>query len=175
MAFPGMNARVPGEVAALQSQCSWCGVEIPPVAGQGACARCAADLAADSGMPIQTIIDRFPFPVLVVDEDVTVTVLNRRGREILGVPPSHGERRRGGELFGCVHSLLPGGCGRSIHCSGCALRRAVAATYQSRQDQVHVPATLKTGQAGDPANVSLTFTTSLRGNAVLVKIDNLDR
>jgi hypothetical protein len=125
-------------------------------------------------MSIQSIIDRFPFPVLVVDEDVTVSVLNKRGQEILGVRPDPAKPRRGGELFGCVHSHLPGGCGRSIHCSGCALRRTVTATYHSREPQVHVPATLKTGEADHPAPVALTFSTSMRGSAVLVKIDSID-
>jgi hypothetical protein len=142
--------------------------------GYGICPSCQADLAGDAGVSIQSIIDRFPFPVLVVDEDVTVSVLNKRGQEILGVRPDPSSPRRGGELFGCVHSHLPGGCGRSIHCSGCALRRAVTATYHSREPLEHVPATLKTGEADDPAAVALTFSTSMRGSAVLVKIDSID-
>ena len=172
MEFPEAEAWIPVQEAALPIQCPWCGAEVPAEAGRGACAGCADRLAAEAGLPIQTIIDGFPFPVLVVDEDVTVTVLNRRGQEILGVPGAGGQK--GGELFGCAHAHLPGGCGRSLHCSGCALRRAVTATFQSRRDQVNVPATLKAHQAGDPANVSLTFTTCLRGSAVLVKIDSLD-
>jgi hypothetical protein len=121
-------------------------------------------------MSIQSIIDRFPFPILVVDDDVKVSVLNRRGQEILGVLPGQGARRRGGELFGCVNSHLPGGCGKTIHCSACALRRAVVATYRTGTPQPHVPATMKWGDA----DVALTFATSLRGDAVLVKIDSTD-
>jgi PAS domain-containing protein len=134
-----------------------------------------ANLMGDVGIPIQSIIDRFPFPILVVDEDVTVSVLNKRGQEILGIPPNRVDRQRGGELFGCVNSHLPGGCGRTVHCSGCALRRAVTATYHTREPQVRVPATLKTGDPDSPAEVALTFSTSMRGSAVLVKIDRLDR
>ena len=79
-----------------------------------------------------------------------------------------------GELFGCVNSGLPGGCGRSIHCSGCALRRAITATYHSREPQAHVPATLRRGDPDDPSAVAITLSTSMRGDAVLVKIDRLD-
>ena len=163
----------------MQCLCSWCGEEIPdgPATGQdgyGICPTCTANLLGDAGISIQSVIDRFPFPILVVDEDVTVSVLNKRGQELLGVPPERAERRRGGELFGCVNSHLPGGCGRTVHCSGCALRRAVTATYRSRQPQVRVPATLKTGDPDQPSSVSLIFSTSMRGNAVLVKIDRLD-
>ncbi|MDR3671844.1 MAG: hypothetical protein P4L36_13435 [Holophaga sp.] len=162
----------------MQCLCLWCGEAIPEGSdqdGNGICPTCMANLVGDVGMPIQTIVDRFPFPILVVDEDVTVTVLNKRGQEILGVPPSQVDRQSGGELFGCVHSHQPGGCGRTVHCSGCALRRAVAATYRSRESQAHVPATLKVGDPDSPEAVSLTFSTSMRGNAVLVKIDRLDR
>jgi hypothetical protein len=50
----------------------------------------------------------------------------------------------------------------------------VTATYHSREPLEHVPATLKTGEADDPAAVALTFSTSMRGSAVLVKIDSID-
>ncbi len=160
-----------GAGGVLQSVCSWCGTE---VADRGICLACAAKLLGDEGMSIQSIIDQFPFPVLVVDDDVKVTVLNKRGQEILGVLPEQGGRRRGGDLFGCVNSHLPGGCGRTIHCSGCALRRAVASTYRSRKPLDHVPATLKRGEPDDPSAVALTFSTAMRGDAVLVKIDNID-
>ncbi len=164
----------------MRCLCSWCGRELPGgpdeagKVGFGICLACAAKLAGDAGMSIQKIIDRFPFPVLVVDEDVTVSVVNKRGQEILGVLPSQARGKRAGELFGCVNSGLPGGCGRSIHCSGCALRRAIMATYHTREPQGHVPATLKRGDPDDPSAVAITLSTSMWGDAVLVKIDRLD-
>ena len=162
----------------MQRLCSWCGDLIPAGdAGQpvyGVCLPCTGRLLGGEGVPIQQIVDQFPFPVLVVDDDVKVSILNRRGQEILGVLPKKAAPRRGGELFGCVNAHLPGGCGRTIHCSGCALRRAVTITHRTRQPQNHIPATLRRGDPDHPSAIAFTLSTSMRGEAVLVKIDSLD-
>jgi PAS domain-containing protein len=158
----------------VRRTCAWCGDGIPEDregGARGVCLTCAGELLLDGKVTVQSVIDRFPVPVLVVDDDVTVTVLNRRAQEILGVRPEQAAGRRGGDLFGCVNANLPGGCGRSIHCSGCALRLAVTATCRTGEPQSSIPATLKAGDPDHPAAVALTVSTFRRGDAVMVKID----
>jgi len=157
--------------------CLWCGGVIPEgqleatSSGRGVCLTCAGKLLVDGTVSIQAIIDQFPVPVMVVDDDVTVSILNKRGREILGGLPEQAARRRGGVLFGCPNAQLPGGCGGTIHCSGCALRRAVNTTFHTGAAQTDIPATLRRGDAQSPSVIDLTITTFMLGNSVMVKID----
>lgn len=155
--------------------CSWCGtvlVQDREGDGQishGICIPCSDHLLSDNGVSIQTIIDRFPFPVLLVDGDAKASVINKPGQEALHLLPGQVANRRCGELFSCTHSRLPAGCGKTIHCSECTLRRTVTYTFATGEPRFQVPATLKTGDA----EVSLTISTFKMREAVLVKIDRL--
>jgi hypothetical protein len=174
----------------LKRVCAWCRNEIPepqppggPPSGDadeegpvshGICLACADKLFADQAVSLQSIIDRLPIPVLVVDSDVTVSLLNKQAQAVLGATPEQAVDRKGGELFDCVYSHLPDGCGRTIHCSGCALRRAVTTTYETGEPQVFIPASLKRNDPDDPSSVSLRVTTIKRDNLVMVKLDNAE-
>jgi PAS domain-containing protein len=165
--------------------CAWCKTEMPgdlpaqeprgdaPVS-HGICLACADTLFASEAVTLQSIIETFAIPVLVVDSDVTVSLLNRTAREILGTSSEQAAQRRGGELFDCVYAHLPGGCGRTIHCAGCALRRAITHTCQTGEPQVLMPATLKRGDPDDPTAVTLTITTVKRNELVLVRLDRVE-
>ena len=135
---------------------------------------CADKLFADQAVSLQSIIDKLPIPVLIVDSDVTVSLLNKQAQETLGTSPERAVDRKGGELFDCVYSHLPGGCGRTIHCAGCALRRAITKTYETGEPQVFIPASLKRNDPDDPSSVILTVTTIKRGNLVMVKLEQVE-
>jgi len=160
--------------------CAWCRKEIAPDANgdglvsHGICLACADQVFSSEPVPLQAIIDRLPMPVLVVDGDVTVSLLNRKAQETLGTTPPQAEHRRGGELFDCVYAQHPEGCGRTIHCASCALRNAVTATHETGEPQVFVPATLKRGDPDDPESVLLTITTIKRDGLILVKLDRVE-
>ena len=164
----------------MKRVCAWCRNEISDdqdgdgLVSHGICLPCADQLFAAEAVPLQHLIDRLEIPVLVVDSDVTVSLINRRAQEVLGVSSGQAANRRGGEVFDCVYSHLPGGCGRTLHCAGCALRRAVTATSETGEPQVLVPASLKRSDPDDPASATLTITTFKRGDVVLVKLDKVD-
>lgn len=154
--------------------CGWCGTAIAEGGdprGSGLCPACTVRLEPDQKVSVQEIIDPIPAPVLVVDDDIAVSLLNQRGREVLGLGPERARGRRAGELFRCIHDLEPGGCGRTIHCSGCALRRVVTAVCQSGEPQFDVPATLRVGDPDRPEAVAMTVSAFKRGEVVMVKID----
>ena len=75
------------------------------------------------------ILDAYPAPSFVVDDDVRVLFMNRAGRQVLGL---HGPElesallKRGGDLLHCVRaSETPDGCGRSPTCKSCVIRNSV--------------------------------------------------
>jgi len=110
-------------------------------------------------------------PVLLVSEDVEVLDANQVALGLLGKTADAVRGRLGGEVFECAHAELPGGCGRTIHCSGCVLRRTVTETYEEGMPHVRVPATLKTRAEQEPSDADLLITTALVGGRVLLKFE----
>jgi len=58
---------------------------------------------------------------------------------------------RGGEAFACVRSRLPEGCGRTVHCRECGVRRTVEQVARTGQTRERVAAYVDT----DRGRVSL--------------------
>lgn len=164
----------------MRCVCAWCGAEITAdregdgQVSHGICLDCADGMLANEAVPLQHLIDKLEMPVLVVDSDVTVELVNQSAQEALGVSSEEARHRRGGEVFDCLHSHLPGGCGRTIHCTGCVLRRAVARTHETGEPQMRVPATLKKGDPDAPSSIAFLVTTVKKENVVLVKLDKVD-
>lgn len=122
-------------------------------------------------MPVEEFLHSLRVPVLLVGDDVEVLDLNEAALGRLGKAADSVRGRLGGEVFDCDHADLPGGCGRTVHCSGCVLRRTVTATYESGTAHVRVPATLTVRNDHEPATADLLITTALVGGRVLVKFE----
>ncbi|HNX94107.1 MAG TPA: hypothetical protein PKL14_03010 [Holophaga sp.] len=157
--------------------CAWCGQEMPAKnevgdgVTHGICDRCADGLRGHIGVPLQDFLDRFPFPVLATDDDVVVLAANRPALAMLGRPATEVLNRRGGEVFDCAESHLPEGCGRGIHCSGCAIRRAVFETHATGEPRLRVPATLRRGDLDAPESIALILTTAMKDGLVMLKLE----
>jgi len=161
----------------VKRMCAWCGREMPPKFGEesrishGICELCADDIFSNTAIPLQRYLDKLPEPVLVVDGDVSVSFMNQSAERLTGKTTDAAPRRKGGEVFDCAHSHLPEGCGRTIHCSGCVIRRSVTATYTTGEPRVQVPASLRRLDAD--GEVALTITTVKAGDTVLLRVDKV--
>ena len=162
--------------------CAWCESELKPpgceVPGEGPtshgiCEACAKILLQCDGIPLQSFIEEIAVPILLVDGDVRVKALNQAARDILGKPADHAVGKVGGSVFNCGFSRLPGGCGQTIHCSGCAIRNAVIRTYETGEPQIDVPATL-TRPADSAVEAPLHITTFKAGDVVALRIEGLN-
>jgi hypothetical protein len=112
--------------------------------------------------------------VAVVDRDGVLKAANRQLCELVKQDLSSVQGRKGGDVFECAYASLPGGCGQTIHCSACAIRRAVTDTLDSGVSQERVPASLQEGDPGRARRVELLISTERAGNHVLLRIDMLD-
>jgi hypothetical protein len=161
--------------------CAWCGSAIERSgyneigdsdASHGMCPACWQALASqENGVSLQRHIDSIPIPILLVDSNNATLRMNEKASETLG---SNAEATKGiqfGLVFDCLHSHFPEGCGRSIHCSGCVIRRTVAETFSTGQPQIAVPATLRVDSADQPSDVVFTITTVKSGKFVLMRIE----
>jgi hypothetical protein len=155
--------------------CSFCRKELgtkPPLQDgsvtHGMCPACGEHFTALwSGMGWDQYLQRFDFPVLMVEQDVRLVALNRPASDLLGRPAEALVGLLGGEALECSHSRLPEGCGRTVHCSTCAIRNAVTATHRTGKPSSRVPATLRRREGSRPLLVS----TALEGTLVRVTIE----
>jgi PAS domain-containing protein len=155
--------------------CSFCRKELgtkPPLKDgsvtHGMCPACSDHFTAQwSGMSWDQYLERFEFPVLMVEEEVRLVALNRPATALLGRPAEEVIGLLGGEALECSHSRLPEGCGRTVHCSTCTIRNTVNATHRTGKPQRRVPATLRRRDGSKPLLVS----TALEGKLVRVTIE----
>jgi len=165
----------------MKTVCAWCGASIAGSGesepscteiSHGICAPCAENLRFVQGGSLQRFLDSFPVPVLVVDADCRTEGMNRSALQLAGRNEAvHHELL--GPVFTCVNFRLPGGCGRTIHCSGCAIRTAVTHTSATGEPQV-CPATLVVGDSDRPGEVALIITTIKMEGMVLLRLRRLN-
>jgi PAS domain-containing protein len=126
-------------------------------------------------MELERYLEGLPVPILLLDDDASVLFANGRAREILGKELPETRRRRIGEVFECVWALSPRGCGRTEHCSGCAIRRSVTETHRTGLPLSGVRARLcRTSPEGEE-RTWLRISTSLAGDVVLLRVEGLDQ
>jgi len=167
----------------MSRRCARCGADMDVdhngpaselVVSQGLCGECARHLAAQGGVPLVEYLDGLGVPVAVVDRDGVVKAANRQLCDLVRQDLSSVRGKRGGDVFECAYAGLPGGCGQTIHCSACAIRRAVTETMDSGISRERVPASLQQGDPGRPRQAELLISTQRVGSHVLLRIDMMD-
>ncbi|MBZ5686629.1 MAG: hypothetical protein LAP86_16480 [Acidobacteriia bacterium] len=163
--------------------CAWCGSAIEhsgyermpdSSTSHGMCPTCCQLLdSQERGVQLQRHIDCIPIPILLVDANNTTLAMNAKACEVLGRTPESSTGAQFGLVFDCAHYRLPEGCGRTVHCSGCVIRKSVAATFDTGEPQVLVPATLSIDNPDQLSNAVLTITAVKRAGVILLCIENL--
>jgi PAS domain-containing protein len=134
----------------------------------GMCQACGDYFEAQwAGMSYAEYIERFPFPVVLVEGEGRVVAANGPACGFLGRQPAELVGLLGGEALECSHARLPGGCGKTVHCSTCAIRNSVTRTHQTGVALSRVPAKLKRSDR----DVALLVSTAPEGQLVRVSIE----
>lgn len=162
-----------------QSRCKICTKQMPPeisdprpVTGE-ICKECLDRSGAQEGIPLFDFLDLLEVPVLVVNRDVMVSRVNKPVLAILGKTPSQVKGQRGGDVFECAYARQPGGCGKTIHCSGCAIRRAVTETFVTGKSLKNVQAYLDR-DTQHMEQMSLVISTEKVLGMILLRIDHAE-
>jgi hypothetical protein len=132
--------------------------------------------AQPTGEPLRRSLRRIEAPVLVVSGTgriltANVPVLDLLGKDLLGKDLRDIEGLPGGDVFECAYAKLPEGCGNTVHCSGCTIRRRVAETFETGKRFTRVPAYLRPGGPSAPGRMELTISTEKVEGVVLLRID----
>lgn len=154
--------------------CAWCRKRIagdersePSLASHGICPDCKDNFDFQEGGSLRRYIESMPFPVAALDSQMCLTFANSRACAILGKTFDEMSGDLLGDVFECAHARLPEGCGRTVHCSGCAIRRTLTNVHTSAQPQWRVPATLTKSDAA----VSLEISAIKTGEVLWLRID----
>ena len=149
-------------------------ISVETIITRGLCEKCANKFFGEMGEDLKTFLDGLPAPVVVVDPDVSVKTANARALALLAKNLPQIEGYKGGDVFECAYAKMPEGCGRTIHCSGCAIRRTVTDTLKSGRSHLKVPAHLHSGEADNCRDIDLLISTEKVGKIVLLRIDKFD-
>lgn len=157
--------------------CAYCRKTISDARGGGACdvSHGMCQSCADhyerlwNGMPLSEYLDTIPEPVIVLNGDGCVMGANQRLAAMLGRDRVEMRGLMGGEALACVHSLLPEGCGKTVHCRECTIRRAVQKVAKSGHPMNRVPAYLQTKEG----RVNLRISVKAKDGLVRVIVDEV--
>ena len=162
-----------------RSTCAMCHRGMPPetiepraITGK-ICRDCLDLYGARAGVPLLDFLDLLGVPVLVADSDVVVLLANKPLLTLVGKNIAQVKGQRGGDVFECAYARLPGGCGKTVHCSGCAIRRAVTETFTTGKSLRNVLAYLNRDMVTQFLQLGLVISTEKAWGVVLLRIDHI--
>ncbi len=165
----------------MKRVCAWCGVDLGDSQSEvmstrpithGLCERCAHHMYAQLGLPLAEYIEGLDAPVVVVDGEGVARTANVRARAFLNKDLDQIEGELAGDVLECAYAMLPGGCGGTMHCSGCTIRNAVERTSTTGHSCVRIPATIDFQEDGGTAD--LLISTERAGDVVLLRVEEVN-
>lgn len=119
------------------------------------------------GMSVSEYLDTLADAVLVVDRNGQVLASNEKLATMFG-RESPGQLM--GHAFACARSRLPGGCGKTVHCRECTIRRAVIRVHETGEPIARAPAWLRT----DAGRIELKISAAPVNGAVKVVVEEAE-
>ena len=98
----------------------------------------------------------------------TILAVNKRAEILLGKPKTNLLGLLGGEALECVNASTPEGCGNTVHCVTCSIRKAVITTIESGILHRHIPVKLQR----EDGEIAMYLSTEIIGSSVCIKISS---
>jgi len=122
---------------------------------------------------VRELLDMIPGPVLLLDGRGVVKMANESGRKLMGKDLVDIENSPGGNVFGCSFANLPEGCGRTDHCSTCAIRNIVMDTLAHGRGYSNVPAFQSISTPKGNRIMRFNVSTEKVDDHILLRIDDV--
>ncbi len=129
--------------------CAYCNTILRPASepdepvNHGICETCHTRFLSLLGVNIARYLDLLDAPVVLVDEEARILSANHLARGLFEIPAgTDSNPRLCGNVFACENAGLPGGCGQTVQCSGCAIRNTVMETHRTGAPVDRRPAVL---------------------------------
>lgn len=161
----------------MRTACAWCGADMGDDGkggeelSHGICSDCSVFFLQNvDDATMGVFLDRLPVPVLVVDDDVRILDGNEAALRLVGRKREEAVGFHSGDVFECAFARLPGGCGKSLHCRGCAIRNSVGRTRSTGESVADVPCYLRQVTRKGEKWKRFLVSTARMGEIVLLKI-----
>lgn len=157
--------------------CAWCHKVLADDASDdaevshGICTECRKRVTGGTTTSLKDFLNDLEFPVLATDGDRVVLAANRAAEKILGKSATRMTHARVGMAIECYYSGMPGGCGKTAQCRGCALRQNIADTYADGQPRYGVYVEKRIVNGMGFKMVQFKFSTQKVGEAVVFLIE----
>lgn len=120
------------------------------------------------GLSLERYLDEFEAPIIIVNAAGRILASNKMAEEMIGKPRREIFGLLGGEAMECVYARLPEGCGNTVHCETCTIRRTVMKAMESGEPQLHVDVTLKQ----ETREIKMVISTDKIDELVRIVIEN---
>lgn len=162
--------------------CAWCKKELSPREDMGTeseithgiCSVCALKFSRNVPKTVKAMLDIIDEPVLIVDSVGIVKTANKSGLKLLGKDLDAVENHLGGDALECSYAKLPEGCGRTEHCSTCAIRNILMDTLTHGRSYKKVPAYQRISTPSGDRIMRFFISTERVGEQILLRIDDVD-
>ncbi|MEW6712416.1 MAG: PAS domain-containing protein [Candidatus Riflebacteria bacterium] len=164
------------------TKCAWCQKIIKnsdqtqeksfPIS-HGICEECSAIMVQQLDSPVQAFLDSFSQAIMMVDNLNNVIVANKAAKKLSKIDFDMFEQPRCGNLIGCIHSDAPEGCGATVHCQGCVIRRSILETDKTGRPCREIACADKFFYQGNRV-ANMVVTTEKVGDRILLKIEPID-
>jgi PAS domain-containing protein len=158
--------------------CAWCGKTISgataggPIS-HGICDDCVRIVLADDGHSLQTLLEGFRVPVLVLGANAELITGNNAAKQALGKSIASIQGYLPGDVISCREAVKAGGCGQQGHCRGCVIRNSVEQTLASGKPVPDAVAEQLLVRDGREVPVRFRISTRLLGGMVLIRIEEI--
>ena len=164
----------------MKSICAWCqkNIETKKIdngyrqISHGICDDCALKLEYNY-IPLEDFIDEINKPIIIIDKQLIGQGANQTAVKMLQKSKEAIKNQLGGDIMQCIYAALPGGCGETIHCSGCTIRNTVKHTLETGQDQHNVEAYNYLNTPMGTKRMRILISTEKIGESVLLQINNM--
>jgi hypothetical protein len=135
------------------------------------CESCKNKWHVQNGVTLVELINTIEVPVISVNAEGIVELANDQAVRLFDKNVQRIRGSRGGDVFDCVNARLPGGCGYTIHCSGCTIRNTVMRTFKTGETCFRKPASLQVSRKGVSQEINFFITTIKYNQYVVLKIE----
>ena len=131
-------------------------------------------MVTNLGESFEAFLNTLEIPIFVVDQNVCVLGANSQGMKFISKDKKDIQNNLAGKAFQCKYSNYPGGCGQTIHCKSCTIRKAITKTYQSGQPQINMPAYMDLGDILNHTTIRFLISTYKKEKVVLLRIEAVE-
>ena len=158
--------------------CATCGVPFDaeqPVAVSGGisgqlCAQCRRTLTNKKGKQLQSFIDIYENPLLIINTKRRIIAANLAAMQALSQDMSKIINSLAGDVISCENARLPGGCGRTQNCRACVINNSVSTTLSGPVEVTGAPAHQTIVRDGEHAQQTFLISTQRVGDRIMVQV-----